>query len=656
MSKKIVTSKKVVAEKKISFIKLEGKVAWEMDSSWLYLPPEWCKEHLGGQPNFTWLLVSNAKYTFLCRPLPIKPFPLPTIIPTKFYLPENKREELELKWGTEEVQEFQVKVVEKLRICTSLKVELDDFAWTEQDWVILNCALHKTPVRPALQVTCTGKSFVYKMRVLNVYHKDELVEDEWMLVTKETKLEIRKSTGVELETGLELVVAGPKGIGKTFYVENFVKNSPIIPITKTEELELATKHAVLLSKQTDGQIVLLIKNLDTLAPRDAKGDQLDFVNALIELPSYITVFGCVTNIADICPRLKFRNKHLMRAPEELLPVFKGFWPFKFEIPATVEYFVDQRIRGYLPGDLEKVMEYAIVRIDPIIQTKQPSEDELISIFKEALAVNPPTLLKGYRIQGTDFGVSWDQLGGLFKVKPLLERYVEWPLTRASQMKVIGLRPPRGILLHGPPGCSKTCIAKAIASKNAFTFCTLDVADIFSAYVGESERLIRQVFAQARLTQPSIVFVDEIDALVGKRDFGSGGGDVVQERVLTTFLTEMDGVGGVEDDERVMVLAATNRLAALDPAITRPGRFDVIIHVDLPNKEERIHILKTFAKGSSVIIDDDALEWAANRADGWSGAELKDLFRTAMSLSGGECVTLPLMSDGFDKVIRTRNKR
>ena len=639
-------------------ISIKGRIAWESDSNWLFMPPEWCKRYLGELPNFSWLLLSCSEYTFLCRPLPLLPCPEPTLIPSKCYYPHAHTGSgvEDLKWDMSEERTFQVRVVEKLPLCGKLEVQLDDYAWTEEDWVMLNCTFSRMPVRPGLQVTCTGKTLIYKLCVEKTYDADYSEKSDWMLVTKDTKVIIQKKNTAKLSPGLEMLVAGPKGIGKAHFVEEHLKDAPIIPFGKAEDFSEALKLAELASKQTPNQVVLLIKDLDVLAPRDSKEDQLEFVEALLNIPSYITVFGCDTNVANVCPRLKFRTKNLLKAPEDVLSVFRSFWPYHFELSNRVGEFVDQRIKGYLPGDLERVMLDAIAQIDPLLISgkKQPEEDELCNIFKSALAANPPTLLQGYRVQGTDVGMSWDQLGGLFEVKPLLERYVEWPLTRAQEMKAMGLKPPKGILLHGPPGCSKTCIAKAIAAKNAFTFCTLDVADIFSAYVGESEAIIRQVFAQARLAQPAIVFVDEIDALVGRREFGGAGGDVVQERVLTTFLTEMDGVG-VEDGERVMVLAATNRLEALDPAIVRPGRFDLVLHVGLPNREERIDILNTYARGAQVSMEIDADEWAADQTEGWSGAELKNLFRASLSTACTK-VDIDSVKKGFEVVLRTRNSR
>ena len=146
---------------------------------------------------------------------------------------------------------------------------------------------------------------------------------------------------------------------------------------------------------------------------------------------------------------------------------------------------------------------------------------------------------------------------------------------------MGILAPKGILLHGPPGCAKTTIARTAAATSNASFITLSGGDMYSAYVGESERLIRTTFHQARQALPAIIFFDEIDTIVGKRSFGGGGGggsDGVQTRILSTLLNEMDGIVG---SNRLLVIAATNRVDMVDPALLRPGRFDVHIHVPLP---------------------------------------------------------------------------
>ena len=163
---------------------------------------------------------------------------------------------------------------------------------------------------------------------------------------------------------------------------------------------------------------------------------------------------------------------------------------------------------------------------------------------------------------------------------------------AKTFNRLGLKGPRGVLLHGPPGCSKTTIARAIANSAKSSFFTISGADVYSPFVGDAEKNVREIFSRARSAQPSIIFLDEVDALVGKREMGSGesshGSSSVQSRILSTLLNEMDGVN-VSD--HILILGATNRIHLIDSALLRPGRFDVVIDIPKPDHKAREAILR-----------------------------------------------------------------
>ena len=147
------------------------------------------------------------------------------------------------------------------------------------------------------------------------------------------------------------------------------------------------------------------------------------------------------------------------------------------------------------------------------------------------------------------------------------------------------------MLHGPPGCSKTTIVQAVSNASNSAFFSLSGADIYSPFVGDAERVIRQLFSRARSSQPSLIFLDEIDAMVGRRDMGSGESSQssgVQSRILSTLLNEMDGVNA---SDKILVIAATNRIHLIDPALLRPGRFDILLNVPKPDIESRHDILR-----------------------------------------------------------------
>ncbi|KAJ2681420.1 hypothetical protein H4R19_007344 [Coemansia spiralis] len=223
--------------------------------------------------------------------------------------------------------------------------------------------------------------------------------------------------------------------------------------------------------------------------------------------------------------------------------------------------------------------------------------------------------------------AWSDVGGLADVKLKLQQAVEWPLTRAAAMKRLGLRAPRGVLLYGPPGCSKTTLIKVVATQTHATFLSINGAALYSPYVGDAERTLRDTFRQARTTSPAVVFFDEIEAMVGKRALGGAAGDSVQERILSTLLNEMDGV---EAADGVLVVGATNRIDMIDPALLRPGRFDRTVYVPPPDRAARAEILRIKARGMPLGPDVD-MDELADRTHGFSGADMANLSREAALL-------------------------
>eukprot|EP00271_Cylindrocystis_brebissonii_P017256 TRINITY_DN4417_c0_g1_i2.p1 TRINITY_DN4417_c0_g1~~TRINITY_DN4417_c0_g1_i2.p1 ORF type:complete len:448 (+),score=118.58 TRINITY_DN4417_c0_g1_i2:567-1910(+) len=225
-------------------------------------------------------------------------------------------------------------------------------------------------------------------------------------------------------------------------------------------------------------------------------------------------------------------------------------------------------------------------------------------------------------------VAWEEIGGLADVKKRLARAVEWPIRHADAFVRLGIAPQRGVLLHGPPGCAKTTLVRAAAHAAQAPLLTLSGAELYSMFVGESEALLRATFQRARLAAPCIVFLDEVDALAPKRSDGAdgsaGGGGSVGERLLAALLVEMDGL---ELAQGVLVMAATNRLQALDPALVRPGRFDLVLLVPPPDEVGRVETLRQHSKGMALAADVDLREIASS-TDLFTGAELAGLCREA----------------------------
>lgn len=189
------------------------------------------------------------------------------------------------------------------------------------------------------------------------------------------------------------------------------------------------------------------------------------------------------------------------------------------------------------------------------------------------------------------------------------------------MERLGIEPKKGLLLYGPPGCSKTLIAKAVATEAGLNFIAIKGAELLSMYVGESERAVREVFRKARAASPSIIFFDEIDAIGSTRGEGSGHGGL---NVLTTLLNEMDGI---ELLKGVFVLAATNKPEVLDPALMRPGRLDTVLYVGLPEIEARKEILEIRTRKMDVR-EDFTVNELAEKMEGYSGAEIVSICQRA----------------------------
>jgi len=224
-------------------------------------------------------------------------------------------------------------------------------------------------------------------------------------------------------------------------------------------------------------------------------------------------------------------------------------------------------------------------------------------------------------------VKWEDIGGLKNVKLELQEVVEWPLRYPEVFEHMDAKPPKGILLYGPPGTGKTMLAKAVANESEANFISVKGPELLSKWVGESERAVREIFRKAKQAAPSIIFFDEIDAIAPVR--GGGYGDShVTERVISQLLTEMDGI---EELRGVVVIAATNRPDIVDPALLRPGRFDKLLYVPLPDLEARKEILKIHLRKKHLAEDVD-IDDLAKRTEGYTGADLAAICNTAVMLA------------------------
>jgi transitional endoplasmic reticulum ATPase len=228
--------------------------------------------------------------------------------------------------------------------------------------------------------------------------------------------------------------------------------------------------------------------------------------------------------------------------------------------------------------------------------------------------------------------SWEDIGGLDQAKSLLKEALEWPLTYGARFQHAGARAPRGILLTGGSGTGKTLLAQAVGSTTEVNFIVARGPELLSKWLGESERGIREVFRRARQSAPSIIFFDEIDAIAPARGKGMGDGQI-GDRMVGQFLLELDAL---DDDSGVVVLAATNRPDMVDPALLRPGRFDLVIELPNPDRDTRLAILGVHCR-RSPLEDDVNLAVIADVTAGLNGADLAALCQRAKILAIGESI-------------------
>ncbi|XP_010523496.1 PREDICTED: cell division control protein 48 homolog B isoform X2 [Tarenaya hassleriana] len=283
--------------------------------------------------------------------------------------------------------------------------------------------------------------------------------------------------------------------------------------------------------------------------------------------------------------------------------------------------------GYVGADLETLCREAIVSaVERSKDSASFGNVDTFSLTMQDFRYAKPTvgssITRGITVEVPE--VTWDDIGGLRDIKKKLRQAVEWPIKHSDAFTRMGISPVRGILLHGPPGCSKTTLAKAAANAAQASFFSLGGAELFSMYVGEGEALLRNTFRRARLASPSIILFDEADVVAGKRGKSSSNSSTVGERLLSTLLTEMDGL---EEAKGILVLAATNRPYAIDAALMRPGRFDLVLYVPPPDLEARLEILQVHTRNMSTGDDVD-LRKIAEGTELFTGAELEGVCKEA----------------------------
>ncbi len=301
--------------------------------------------------------------------------------------------------------------------------------------------------------------------------------------------------------------------------------------------------------------------------------------------------------------------------EKLAGITHGF------VGADIEALAREAAMSALRKILPKIdLEMADIPYETLMELEVTMDD-----FLEALKEIGPSAIREVFVEVPD--VTWEDVGGLDNIKEKLKEAVEWPLKYAEIFKKTNTSPPKGMILHGPPGTGKTLLAKAVAHESGVNFISVKGPSLISKYVGESERGLREVFKKAKQASPTILFFDEIDSIVPRR--GSSSTDAhVTERVISQFLTEMDGI---EELKGVMVLGATNRLDLVDPALLRSGRFDLLLELPIPDEAAREKIFRIHTR-NKPLAPDVAPKRLAGETEGKSGSDIELICRQAAMIA------------------------
>ncbi|XP_033204178.1 ATPase family gene 2 protein homolog A isoform X2 [Bombus vancouverensis nearcticus] len=387
--------------------------------------------------------------------------------------------------------------------------------------------------------------------------------------------------------------------------------------------------------------IILIEEIDSLCPKRSTSSTDHERRILSQLTA---LFDGIQNANDNVVILATTSKldlvdNSLRRPGRIDKEFEIHVPttnmraeiFKkmlSKIPNTLSLEDIQNIafvtHGFVGADLYGLCSQAVLNA---VKCQQKTNTDLslkvtISNFEHALTVTKPSAMKEVLIEVPN--IQWSDIGGQKDLKLKLKQAVEWPLRHPEVFLRMGITPPKGVLMFGPPGCSKTMIAKALATESKVNFLNIKGPELFSKWVGESEKAVREIFRKARQVSPSIVFIDEIDALGSERGSSSSAGSNVQERVLAQLLTELDGVTALGS---VTLVAATNRPDKIDKALLRPGRLDRIIYVALPDYEARQEIFDIKLR-NMPIAEDVHIQDLVDLTEGYSGAEIQAICHEA----------------------------
>lgn len=488
--------------------------------------------------------------------------------------------------------------------------------------------------------------------------------------------EIFERIGIEAPKGV--LLHGPPGTGKTLLAKA-VANETNAHFYSIGGPEIISKfygeseerlREIFKEAEENAPSIIFIDEIDSIAPKreEVSGDvEKRVVSQLLTLMDGIksrgklVVIGATNRPNAIDPALRrpgrFDREIEIGIPDEqgrldILLIHTRGMPLTEDVDLAS---VAKVTHGFVGADLEALSKEAAMRslrrILPEINLEQPNiPAEILNKIKvtkqdfdEALRDIQPSAMREVLVQKPN--VKWQDIGGLQQVKDELAEAIEWPLTHGDLFAQADVRPPKGILLYGPPGTGKTMMAKAVAATSEANFISIKGQELISKWVGESEKGVREVFRKARQAAPCVVFFDELDAIAPRRGSGEdgGGGSHVTERVISQMLTEMDGL---EDLKGVVVVGATNRPDIIDEALLRPGRFDRMLEVPVPDNEARKQILQIHTRKKLLAADVD-LDKLVEMTGGMTGADIAALVSAAAMTAIKEHVATKKKNDDVD---------
>lgn len=469
--------------------------------------------------------------------------------------------------------------------------------------------------------------------------------------------ELFEKLGVEAPTGV--LLHGPPGTGKTLMAKavagetssNFFSLSGPEIMSKYYGQSEENLREIFKQAQENAPSIVFIDEIDSIAPKreEVTGEverrvvaQLLSLMDGLESRGKVVVIGA-TNMPNVLDPALRRPGRFDREIEIGIPDRKGRHEILMihtrgmPLEGVDLQEVADLTHGFTGADLAALAKEAAMRairkILPSIDLEAESipaevlndlkvtKDEVFSALREV----QPSALREVLVEIPN--VNWSDIGGLDDAKQELKESVEWPLKYGDLFEHMNAEPPRGILLYGPPGTGKTLLAKAVATESEANFISVKGPEFLSKWVGESEKAVRETFRKAKLAAPCIIFFDEIDSIVPTRG-GMMGDSHVTQRVISQFLTEIDGLEELND---VTVIAASNRPDIIDPALLRPGRFDRSIYIPPPDKEARLEIFKIHTQGKPLKPDVD-LEKLTEKTKNFTGADIAAICNEAAMLA------------------------